>query len=81
MEKDSHTCGRTDVHTDGRTGMMKLVVAFFNFTKMPKMYFPCPPHEGIEEELRSFVACALDKGECLNSWSGHFMSRMKPRIY
>jgi hypothetical protein len=46
-----------------------------------KMCFPCPPHEGMDEVLRSFVACALDKGEWLNSRPGHFMSRMKPPVY
>jgi len=53
--------------------MMKLIISFFSILRTClKMYFPCLPHEGIEEELRSFVACALDKGEWLNSWSGHF---------
>jgi len=83
MERDSHTYGQmdghTDIHTDGQTDVMKLIVSFFSILQTHlKMYFPHPPHEGIEGELRSFVACALDKGEWLNSWSGHFMPVMKP---
>lgn len=80
-EGQSHTWadGWTDIYTyrwaDWRDEANSL---FFQFYKHLKMYFPHPTHEGIEGELWSFVACALDKGEWLNSWSGHFMPVMKP---
>ena len=42
------------------------------------MYFPSPTLEGIEEKLRSFLSCVLDRSEWLNSYPGHFIPRMKP---
>jgi hypothetical protein len=80
--RDGRTDRHTHTHTDRWTDMMKQIVRFFLILRTClKMYFPCPPHEGIEEVLRSFVACALDKGEWLNLCPGHFMSRMKPPDY